>query len=299
VKAEQVKILASGDAKNGPLPVATTLVKTFGGALNEVQAVGGTENNAAANAVDGMYRQYVSGIGKDPTNPPAAAQIRQFMTDVIGPKITVHPVTGEEKAVNTAAGAVYRRFAQLLDDHVGQDATKLQTLNGKLSMYTMMEKAASGGLVSDARGGTTTEKVLGAAKHMLGHGVSGGIGYTIGNAVAGPEGGTAGALAGMALGPALEEGVSNAAGAVTSGMASRPGQALGKALTSVGTAGANLVTPKAVDLISPDRQKNRPIVLGGKKTPAAEIPHNLVEQAPTNPEPLRQHLQNWLYGDSE
>lgn len=258
---EAQKILATADAKNGPVPVSDWMSKAVGASKAEVARIGGTEKNPALTAVENVGEQFRSGIGKDPNNPPSAADVRAFMSQEIGGKINKRPVTADETAQNRAAAVLYANFSKVMNEHVANSspfqAAQLQKLNDQQSTYIMLRDAAEESKVNASKGTSWQGKVL-----DLGHkGVGFGVGAAAGNAVGGPVGAAVGGAIGAKVVPPIlragENAVQDAAEAATRAMATQAGQALGAAAPIATRAAANYATPKIVQKLD---DKNQPSI---------------------------------------
>lgn len=233
--AEATKVLDTADAKNGRLPVVQTMNEVFGKTIAELQKIGGTANNQAADAAFRLSEQFKSGIGANNGKPPAASEIRRFLTEEVGSKLNANPNT-EDSATNRAATLVYSKFMKLLDAHAEAASpglgAELKALNEKQATYMMLRDAAQKNAVnlSTAKAPTWPQKlqqfgVRSALGELAGRHLAAATG------VVDPEvGAVVGGAAGALVSPATANAVRGTGAAVTRAMASPTGQAIGNAI---------------------------------------------------------------------
>lgn len=249
--AEATKILDARDAEVGRIPVLKTMA-VFNDAMNDLQRVGGTEKNAALDTVFNLAKQFKSGLGANVDKPPSTADIRTFLTEVVGSKLNPRPITTDDTATAKAAGIMYGRLKDLIGEHAGPKlAPQLDRLNEQQATYMLLRDGAEQARISDSRGGSWGSKVLSTLKSAGG----GTAGAMIGHKVAGYPGAIVGAAAGAKIERMAEAGARDAGEAITRGMASPAGQALPGALAPTAKHAAHVLVPQIVQAVrSGDRK---------------------------------------------
>lgn len=261
--AEATKVLDGADAKNGRLPVVQTMNDVFGKTIAELQKIGGTANNQAADAAFRLSEQFKSGIGANNAKPPAASEIRRFLTEEVGSKLNTHPNT-EDSATNRAATIVYSKFMKLLDAHAEAASpglgAELKALNEKQATYMMLRDAAQKRAIDTSTGNApswaskllrlgerTTNGAVGAA---AGHHLAAATGI-VDPATGAEIGGAVGALAG----PAVIGAARGAGAAATRAMATPAGQAIGRAIPTAAAGASSILVPKIVEYVKAGDRK--------------------------------------------
>jgi hypothetical protein len=252
--AEATKILDARDAEIGRIPVLKTMA-VFDKAMNDLQRVGGTEKNAALDTVFNLAKQFKSGLGANNEKPPSTADIRTFLTEVIGSKLNPRPITTDDTATAKAAGLMYGKFKDLISEHAGPKlAPAVDRLNEQQATYMLLRDAAEQSRLTDSRGGSWGTKVLTTLRSAGG----GTAGAMLGHKIAGAPGAVVGAAAGAKLERMAEAGARDAGEAITRGMASPGGQALPGAMAPTAKHSAHVLVPQIVHAM---RSGDRPAAL--------------------------------------
>ncbi len=255
--AEATKILDARDAEVGRIPVLKTM-QVFDKAMADLQRVGGTEKNAALDTVFNLAKQFKSGLGANNDKPPSTADIRTVLTEVIGSKLNPRPISTDDTATAKAAGLMYGKFKDLISEQAGPKlAPALDRLNEQQATYMLLRDAAEQNRISESRGGSWGSKVISTLKSAGG----GTAGAMLGHKVAGYPGAVAGAAIGAKVERMAEAGARDASDAVTRGMASPTGQAIGKGLPAASASAAHVLVPQVVNALrSGDRKTAEKVV---------------------------------------
>jgi len=246
------------------------------GALSSVQKefeAASRPQEAAAVAYE--IAAFKSGLGADPGKPPSPMKVREFLTRMQARAQTNDP-QGEtplaKQGLMKAAGAVRNVLHGYVEEHAPGQLPLLIATNKKISAYRMIEDSAQEQLRRDVEPAGPIRAIGNVIKNAVtSHGTAGKLG-TAGAVVGGLHGAMSGK--GFAMG-ALE------------------GGAIGGTIGSVGTALAPVADKAAASKLG------QWALFGGGKFTARAIPQPVIDAATqaNDPRPLRQHLQDSIFGD--